>query len=285
MTVRKRNSPRPRGRYVLTDEQPYSRHPDAAAVQLYCCATPLSGGVAQPHSSQILPTACSKPAPGSLSKCCGFVWYFIGCTEKKWCVAKRHSLYHRVCAAVARHNVCVTSSLICLSASPVSRRPTECACTTFSRAARARTSRKSFETSHAASFKACIHSSRSANEGVACQRGARVCNRLGPRPPSLQVRTGPRQRVTKAAASSTYVCMCTWRAHGISSAEASSLCVCIVCASACASTLCTCASTLCTCTNSVVARSWLLMKCGFTVTVKEYGCSREEGGVLLSLAP
>ena len=52
---------------MLTDERPCRQHPDAAAVQLYGCATPLSGGVAQPQSSHILPTACSKPAGQSPS--------------------------------------------------------------------------------------------------------------------------------------------------------------------------------------------------------------------------
>ena len=46
---------------MLTDEHRCRQSPDAAAMQLYGCATPLPGGVAQPHSSQILLTACPEP--------------------------------------------------------------------------------------------------------------------------------------------------------------------------------------------------------------------------------
>ena len=79
------------------------------------------------------------------------------------------------------HNTCVTSSLTCLSALAASR--------ALSRSARPAESRKSFDTSHAASFKACIHSSRSANEGVACRRGE-GCGRS---------RVGPRRTVAAGA--------------------------------------------------------------------------------------
>ena len=46
---------------MLTDEQQYSRLLDAASMQLCCCATPLPGGVAQPHSSHTLYLAHSLP--------------------------------------------------------------------------------------------------------------------------------------------------------------------------------------------------------------------------------
>ena len=72
--------PRPCGRYVVTDERPYRHHTKhtltyAAAVQLYGCATPLSGGVAQPQSSHIRDfSQLALSQPRAVSKCCGFVW-------------------------------------------------------------------------------------------------------------------------------------------------------------------------------------------------------------------
>ena len=82
------------------------------------------------------------------------------------------------------HNTCVTSSLACLCALAASR--------AFFRSARPAESRKSFDTSHAASFKARIHSSRSANEGVACTHGeGRERSRL---------KVGPRRTVAAGCA-------------------------------------------------------------------------------------
>ena len=61
--------PRPRGQYVdgRAPQHRCRRHPGAAVMQLCGCATPLPGAVAQPHSSQILPTACHEPVVRSPS--------------------------------------------------------------------------------------------------------------------------------------------------------------------------------------------------------------------------
>ena len=54
---------------MLTDEQQYSRLPDAASMQLCGCATPLRGGVAQPHISHVSRPQLVLSQPGSLHGC------------------------------------------------------------------------------------------------------------------------------------------------------------------------------------------------------------------------